>query len=523
MLTFDSLVRPAISRARDGFFHPSSEDELRSLVLLAKREGRQLRVRGSAHSVRAAIYSDDKAVSDRREHRHIDVMLDRYIAVQFDDAAMTVTVQAGCHLGVDPRDPTKTSRWQDSLLAQLDARGWAVPDLGGVTHQTVAGFIATGSHGGTVQHSFSSAIVAVRVIHADGSVREYQRGRDERFDAMLCSLGLLGVISTMTLQCEPRFDIIGREDIRAESECDYDFFGDGDGGLAGFFRRAEYSRLMWWPQRGVQRVVTWQARRMADADYTNETGPRGAFRPKPYRALGDTFANPSVARAADLASQAVAGAFYDAVAAGARLRSTLRDSSLAPVADAVRTQFEARVLPSVIRSFVPSGTSQSFWNSWCAGLPMDNDMSESALPTEFTELWLPLDRCGEILRAMRAHYDSEGLSATGTFICELYAAPSFDAWMHPGFGRESVRVDLFWFARNFGDPVREFFPQFWRLLKPFDYRLHWGKYLPTDATLGHEHLRRSLPRWKDFMSLRRELDPSGVFLSSYWRDRLGIE
>lgn len=521
VLNFVAYGRAPIARARDGYFHPSNEDELIALVRAARREGKQLRVRGSAHSVRAAIYTDD-ALDRLATPRHLDVMLDRYVGVYFDDATMTAVVEAGCHLGFDPRDPTRTSRWDDSLLAKLEARGWAVPDLGGVTHQTVAGFLATGSHGGTLQHSFASAVVAIRVIHADGSVREYARGRDELFDAMLCSLGLLGVVSTVTLRCEPRYDVMGREDIRGESDCDYRLYEDGDEGLAGFLRRAEYARLMWWPQHGVRRVVTWQARRMLEADYDSRTGPRGALRAKPYRALGDTFENARVARAADLGSQAVAGAFFDAVAAGARARAHVDSTPLKPLADAMRGQFERRVLPAVIRAFVPEGSSQEFWNSWCHGLPMDNDMSERSLPTEFTELWLPLDRCGAVLRAMRAHYDEAGLDATGTFICELYGAPSFDAWLHPGYGRESIRVDLFWFGRNHGDPVRGYFRQFWELLAPFEYRLHWGKHLPREARLGHQLIRRSLPRWNDFMTVRRDLDPSGVFLSTYWRDQLGL-
>ena len=63
----------------------------------------------------------------------------------------------------------------------------------------------------------------------------------------------------------------------------------------------------------------------------------------------------------------------------------------------------------------------------------------------------------------------------------------------------------------------------WRLLQPFGYRLHWGKYLPVDPLLGAVHLRRHTPRWDDFLALRKVMDPDGVFLTSYWRTALGIE
>jgi len=119
--------------AADGFHHPQSEDELAAIVRFARRQGKQLRVRGSAHSVKAAIFVDPG-------FGNLDIMLDRYTGVAFDDERCRVTVQAGCHLGLDPRDPTRSSTWENSLLAQLDARGWALPDLGGVTHQTINGY-----------------------------------------------------------------------------------------------------------------------------------------------------------------------------------------------------------------------------------------------------------------------------------------------------------------------------------------------------------------------------------------------
>ena len=204
-------------------------------------------------------------------------MLDRYIGVTFDDARMRVTVQAGCHLGHDPRDPTRTSTWDNSLLAQLENRGWALPDLGGVSHQTVSGFLMTGSCGGTVMHAFEDAVVGWRIVDGTGTVHAFERdGNDPRFYAVGCSLGLLGIVSTVTLQCIPRYDIVGREDITAESDTAYELFGDGERGLEGFFRRTEYARLMWWPQEGVRRVVTWQARRMREHDYNEQSGPRGS-------------------------------------------------------------------------------------------------------------------------------------------------------------------------------------------------------------------------------------------------------
>jgi D-arabinono-1,4-lactone oxidase len=522
---------PLPARGRDGFFHPKTEDELRVLVRRARASGVKLRVRGSAHSVARAIYTDGA-----RNGGHFDVMLDRYArVVEFNDPRMRVTVQAGCHLGRDPRDPTGSSTWENSLLSQLEARGWALPDLGGVTHQTVSGFLLTGSCGGSVVHAIEDAIIALRLIDGTGAVHSLEREHDPLFFAALCSMGLLGVISTITLQCVPAYDIVGREDITSESDCAYDLFGDDERGLEGFLRTAEYARLMWWPQEHVRRVVTWQARRMRAGDYAAPTGPRDAFRPKPYSVLGDAIAAPRIARTASVAGQALGGMFYDALALaspGSRARARLsrlrsvRWAIDSPLGRRARTfagdAFVHRMLPAVLRQFVPLGKPQHFWDRGCVGLPMDNQMSEASLPTEFTEIWVPLERTGEVLRRLRAHYDRGGYEATGAFICEIYAARATRAWMHPGYERDSLRIDLFWFARNPGDPARGWFVQFWELLRPFGYRLHWGKHLPADPDLGSRHLRRHTPRWDDFLAVRARLDPGDVFLTPYWRDALGI-
>jgi D-arabinono-1,4-lactone oxidase len=525
------LPSPPVRRGADGYYHPSTEDELAALVRFARREGRQLRVRGAAHSVSRAIFTDGAQASNgarrsalRSSEPHLNVLLDRYAKITFDDLSGRVTVQAGCHLGYNPRDPTGTSTWEGSLLAHLDARGWALPDLGGVSHQTVSGFLLTGSCGGTVQYGFEDAVVALRIVDGTGRVRELVRGRDELFEAALCSMGLLGIVSTVTLQCLPRYDIVGHEAITEEESCPYALFGDGGPGLEGFLRNAEYARLMWWPQDGVRRVVTWQARRMRDADYTSRTGPRGALIPKHYLALGDSVPWPAVATAADRTLQGVGGLFYDALALTGRVSGALErvhGGSHLPVGS-VRTAFAKHLLPLVLRQFVPAGATWEFWDSWCHGLPLDNNMSESSLPTDFTEVWLPLERTGEILRELRAHYDRGGYHATGAFLCEVYAARATRAWMHPGYGRDSLRLDFFWFRRNPGDPTRGWFVQFWKLLRPFGYRLHWGKYLPADPDLGSGHLRRHTKRWDDFLAVRAELDPGGVFLTQYWRTALGI-
>jgi D-arabinono-1,4-lactone oxidase len=112
----------------------------------------------------------------------------------------------------------------------------------------------------------------------------------------------------------------------------------------------------------------------------------------------------------------------------------------------------------------------------------------------------------------------------GTFTVELYAARRSEAWLSPSYGRDSLRVDIFWYQRNAGDPVLGYYPRFFAQLEPVAFRAHWGKYLPPPGSgQGADYLARQFPRWTRFLELRQALDPRGVFLSTYWRRHLGID
>jgi FAD/FMN-containing dehydrogenase len=495
-----------LSAGSDGFYHPRSEGEVRGLILRARREGKKLRVRGAGHSTIAAIYTDGFTTDDG-PGQGIDVMLDQMATVTFDDAKMQVTAQAGCHLGLDPSDPTGVSTLENSLFYQLERRRWAFPDTGGITHQTVAGFLSTGSSGGSLSHSVGDQIVSIRFIDGLGEVHEVSEAQDaDLFYAAGVSMGLLGVICAVKFQCVPRFDVIGQESTREVADSGIDFFGQGSPGklaLAQFLREKEHARLMWWPQQGVQRMVVWQGRTMLAADYTSETGPQGHLRAKPYAEFPLILGKPN-------AAEWVASEFYDLIRYW---------NAPDPRGKVTRAALEL-MLPPFIKLFVSDDGDkgpQRFWDAWLDVLPMDNVASDKLLPTRFTEMWFPLEKTVDVMTRLRDHFNRVGLPATGPYACEIYATKRSRFWMSPAFDRDVVKIDHFWFTHSFGDPSENYYPQFWELLKDLDYRLHWGKYLPKDSA---EFLPSRYPHWRDFMEWRRRLDPLDIFLTAYWRTHL---
>ena len=113
--------------------------------------------------------------------------------VTVDAARRTATVSAGVTYG--------------DLGPALHAAGWAVPNLASLPHISVVGACATATHGsGADLGCLATAVAAVEWVTADGTVRTVARG-DADFAAAAVHLGSLGVVTRITLDLVPTFDV----------------------------------------------------------------------------------------------------------------------------------------------------------------------------------------------------------------------------------------------------------------------------------------------------------------------------
>jgi L-gulonolactone oxidase len=177
---------------------PGSEDELAAIVAGAER----VKVAGAGHSFTDIACTDGLMVDLSR--------MNRVLAVDGQE----VTVEAGITI--------------HELGPALAARGLALENQGDVDPQTVAGAIATATHGtGGRFANLSSRVVAMRVVTASGSVVQLREGDD--LLAGRVSLGALGAISTVTLRCVPSFAIYRRDEPRPLDDVLARFDGHVDG------------------------------------------------------------------------------------------------------------------------------------------------------------------------------------------------------------------------------------------------------------------------------------------------------
>ncbi|WP_406447663.1 FAD-binding protein [Streptomyces sp. NBC_00876] len=158
---------------------PRSEAELRETVAAAG----SVRALGTRHSFNTVADTAGDLVSVAGLPRVVDI----------DPAARAVTVSAGLRFG--------------EFAGELNENGFALHNLGSLPHISVAGACATGTHGsGVGNRSLAGAVRALDMVTADGGTRTLRRG-DADFPGAVVSMGALGVVTRLTLDLVPAFDV----------------------------------------------------------------------------------------------------------------------------------------------------------------------------------------------------------------------------------------------------------------------------------------------------------------------------
>src|SRR5882724_12229012 len=106
-------------------------------------------------------------------------------------------------------DPKSRSVTDGRLAPYIDEQGFAVHNLASLPHVSVAGACATATHGsGSKNGNLSTAVSALEIVTADGEVVTLSREKDaQRFPGAGVALGGLGVVTKVTLDVQPTFQV----------------------------------------------------------------------------------------------------------------------------------------------------------------------------------------------------------------------------------------------------------------------------------------------------------------------------
>ncbi|MDT4985895.1 MAG: L-gulono,4-lactone dehydrogenase [Pseudonocardiales bacterium] len=193
---------------------PATVAELQHVVGAATASGRRVKPIGAGHSFTAIGQTDG-----------MQVRLDRLVGVlRADRETGLVTVLAGTRL--------------HELNEALWHLGLSMSNLGDIDVQTVSGAISTGTHGtGVKLGGLATQVRALQLVLADGTLLDCDANENpDVFAAARVGLGALGVIATVTLQCEPAFalaaaespadldDVLADLDLNVDANDHYEFF-----------------------------------------------------------------------------------------------------------------------------------------------------------------------------------------------------------------------------------------------------------------------------------------------------------
>ncbi|MDO5740223.1 MAG: FAD-binding protein [Ornithinimicrobium sp.] len=94
------------------------------------------------------------------------------------------------------------------LAPLLDDAGWALANLASLPHLSVAGAVATGTHGsGDRLGSLATQVAALELVTFGGELRRVERGEPD-FAGMVVSLGRLAVVTALELDLVPTFEVV---------------------------------------------------------------------------------------------------------------------------------------------------------------------------------------------------------------------------------------------------------------------------------------------------------------------------
>ena len=369
--------------------YPHSEEEISAIVKKCAATQKKLRVVGSGHSWTPLVETNDILMS-----------LDNYQGiVQVDKDKLQVTVKGGTKL-----------KFLGSLLFE---QGLAMENLGDIDVQAVAGAISTGTHGTGIQFGIiPTQVVGLRLVTASGEIIACSATHNTPiFKAAQVSLGALGIISHITIQCVPAYKLKYEAKKETTEVC-----------LQNLQHNIANNRnyeFYWFPHTDT-----------IQPKYSNITNE------KPMeRNIGNFFND-----------YFIENGLFGAISTITRFR---------PSTSAAVARLTASVLPE---SEVRINWSHKVYAT--VRLVKFNEM----------EYNIPIEHFEAAFNDIRAAFEKHKFEVHFPIECRFLKGD--DIWLSPAYGRDSAHISLHVFK---GKPYQHYFNICEAILQKYNGRPHWGK------------------------------------------------
>ncbi|PVU92000.1 hypothetical protein BB559_003902 [Furculomyces boomerangus] len=414
---------------------PSNENEVIEIINFARNRGINVKPIGSGFSPSDLACTEGIMMTMKNFNRVLKV----------DNLNSTITIESGITL--------------HELHKLLGFWGLAFSSIGSISDQTISGVISTAAHGTGIDYGcFSSIVLDLVIIDGLGN-RHYcsHSFNKDLFDAARCSLGALGVITQVTLQCEPTFKL---KAVQVPMDLD-EILND----LPNVLNSAEHVRFWWFP-------------------YTNDTVLWKASRTKePKKPLKESF----------LTDKLYGFHYYQFQL----LLSRLRPSTIPAITrEHYKSRFNKRL------EWVDD--SHTVFNFDCL---FPQYVNEWAIPAENTATALRLLR-----KWINKERESGGVHVH--FPIEVRFVDQDDVWLSPCYKQPVCYIGVIMY-RPFHRPVP--YKKYWKayedIMRALGGRPHWAK----AHQMYYFDLMKAYPKFPEFNAIREVCDPEGVFHNDYLR------
>ncbi len=412
---------------------PRSEREVVDEVARAAEQGLRVKALGAGHSFTGVAVTDG-----------VQLRLGALSGVTSIDATRgEATVRAGTPLHV--------------LNEELAAFGYALPNLGDIDRQSLAGATGTGTHGtGLRLTGLSAGIRALCIVLADGSVVECSPTQEpELFQAARLGLGALGIITEVTVSVVPAFllhaverpeslmEVLAHAEVSAQVNDHFEFY--------------------WFPH--TDRALTKRNNRVPE----------------------ETVRRPLPAWREKLDDDLLSNRFFELTN---RVATRMPRSTKGINAIAARAVSERQFTDSSHKVFVSAREVRFMESEWA----------------------FPRASLSEVLLELREWVDTHDERISFPVECRVAAAD--DVWLSTAYERESCYIAIHKYHRQ---ERGAYFDAFESIAVNHGGRPHWGKMHTRDA----DYLRSVYPRFDDFLAVRDRVDPDRRFGNPYLERVLG--
>jgi len=435
---------------------PRSEADIQRIVTLAARLRRRIVVVGAAHSPGPLTLSCGWVVS-----------LARFAAVLgVDEEARTVRAQAGVRLA--------------TLNGVVAERGLALPNLGSIDAQTLAGVLATGTHGSSLAHGLlAENVVSLRICLSNAQIVTCSRSENaELFRAALVSLGALGVVVEIEYRLAKARRLAWHQCVKP---LDYVI----DNWDTGFWEQTEFIRVWWLPY--IHRAVVWKAWETDEPLRPSQSGMiTGALNYHMYHVL--LWISHYIPRLVPWVDWFMFGLQYGFKFDGEE--SAVEEQRNALLLDCLYSQFVNEWAIPISKG--PEAIRRL--NAWLFG-----DDATSGIPFSSKGIWVhsPIE-----IRVSDSTRKEAGPRPYLDFTCKTEPTMFLNAIMYRPFGLEPKCT-------------KRYYQAFEWLMKDLGGRPHWAKnFTFVKGSDIQEMYGDDLKKWR---KVRNEVDPDGVFVGDFIR------